>query len=272
MKQSVLISVDFVRKLFRSRQMLWAMALRDLKAKYVGSVFGLTWAVVHPLVQVLVYGLVFGVIFKSRPDASYGTDSYILFLLTGILPWQFFQQGVTSAMGSINANSNLVKKAVGFPSELLPIISIMSSFINHLIGMGLLFVALVAIEWRLPLYAPFIIPYLFFISLFAVGLGWILSSVSVYLRDLKQVIDMLMLAWFFLTPIFYPPSIVPPGMMAFLKLNPLFLVVEGFRESLLSGRLPDPQAIAYLAFVSIMTFGIGGLFFRRLKPGFAEVL
>jgi ABC-type polysaccharide/polyol phosphate export permease len=272
MKQSVLVSIDFLRKLFTSRQMLWAMAMRDLKAKYVGSVFGLTWAVVHPLVQVLVYGLVFGVIFRSRPDASYGTDSYILFLLAGILPWQFFQQGVTSAMNSINANSNLVKKAVGFPSELLPIVSIISSFMNHLIGLGLLFVALVVLEWRLPFYAPLIIPYLFFISLFAVGLGWMLSSVNVYLRDLKQVIDMLMLAWFFLTPIFYSPSRVPGGLLEVLQLNPMHVVVEGFRISLLAGRLPDMEQLLYLAFVSLAAFGVGGLFFRRLKPGFAEVL
>jgi len=272
MKNSILILLDFTRKLLRSRQMLWAMAVRDLRAKYVGSVFGFAWAVLTPLSQVLVYGLVFGLIFRAQPDPAYGTDSFILFILAGLLPWQFFSQGVLSSMTSITSNSNLVKKAVGFPSELLPIVNIISNFISHLIGITLFMVVYVALEWQFPLYAPVILVYLFLAAVFAVGLGWMLSSISVYLRDLRQVVDMVMLAWFFFTPIFFPASIIPPGMSFVLKLNPMHVVVDGYRVALLGGSLPDLQGLVYLAFIAFLTFGIGGIFFRKLKPGFAEVL
>ena len=272
MKNSILILLDFTRKLLKSRQMLWAMAMRDLRAKYIGSVFGFAWAVLNPLSQVIVYGAVFGLIFKSTPDPVYGTDSFFLFILAGLLPWQFFSQGVLSSMASITSNSNLVKKAVGFPSELLPIVAIISNFISHLIGMGLFMVVYVAFEKQLPLYAPVILIYLFMVSVFSVGLGWMLSSISVYIRDLRQVVDMVMLAWFFFTPIFFPPSRIPASLDFVLKLNPMYAVVEGYRMALLAGKLPDLQGLLYLTLVSFLCFGIGGVFFRKLKPGFAEVL
>ncbi|HBG46721.1 MAG TPA: hypothetical protein DDW94_06995 [Deltaproteobacteria bacterium] len=273
MRQNLLILIDFTKKLFKSRQMLWAMALRDMKSKYIGSVFGFAWSILNPLSQVLVFGVVFGLIFQTRPDPIYGTDSFVLYLLSGLLPWQFFSQGVTSAMVSVTTNSNLVKKAVGFPSELLPVVTTISSLISHAIGMALFLVILVAFEWRLPFYAPYLLVYLFLLTLFTIGLGWVLSSVSVYLRDVRQVIDMVMMAWFFFTPVFFSTANIQNGLLlTILKLNPMYYVIEGYRLTLLAGRPPEATGLAYVAVVSFVMFGVGGIFFRRLKPGFAEAL
>lgn len=272
MKNNLLIFIDFLKKLYQTRYMIRSMAVRDMRARYVGSLFGFLWAVVNPLSQVAIYGIVFGVFFKSKPDPIYGTDSYLLYLLCGLIPWQFFGETVGASSGVILSNSNLVKKAVGFPSEILPIITVTTGIINHLIGVGLLLLITILFTAKLTLFTPLILLYLFFISIFAVGIGWILSSVNVYIRDVQQIVGVALMGLFFFTPIFYSPSIVPGMALTVLKLNPMYHMVEGYRLALLAGKSLPIGDIAYLAVVSCLTFGVGGIFFRKLKPEFAEVL
>lgn len=252
--------------------MIRMMAIRDLKAVYVGSLFGFFWAVINPLVQLAIYGIVFGVLFNSRPDPVYGTDSYFLFLLCGLVPWQFFAQTVSASTRVLVSNSNLIKKAVGFNSEILPVITVLSNIISHLIGFALLLVIVVIFSGKISPVTPIILLYLFFVIVFAVGIGWILSSLNVYLRDMQQVVGLLTLAWMFFTPIFYPASLIPAKLAPVVRLNPLYHMVEGYRHAILAGRVLPAADIAYMAVVSLLTFAFGGLLFRRLKPGFAEVL
>ena len=269
--RNIQIFIAFLKKLYESRYMIRMMAVRDLKAVYVGSLFGFFWAVLNPLAQLAIYGLVFGVFFKAKPDPRYGTDSYFLFLLCGLVPWQFFAQTVSSSTNVLVSNGNLIKKAVGFNAEILPVITIISNIITHFIGLGLLLAIVMVFTGRLSLATPVIFFYLFII-IFSVGIGWIVSSINVYLRDVQQVVGVLMLAWMFFTPIFYPSSIIPAKLIPIIKLNPLFHMVEGYRHAILAGRVLPAADLAYMAAVSFLTFGVGGLLFRRLKPGFAEVL
>lgn len=271
MKKNFLIFIDFARKLVKSRSMIKTMAVRELKARYVGSTFGFLWAVLNPLSEVIIYGIVFGVFFKSKPDPVYGTDSFILFLLCGLIPWQFFSQAVLSSSGALVANGNLVKKAVGFPSEILPIISVISNVISHLISLGLLLVLLVFVGKFTP-YILLIFVYMFFAAVLAVGLGWLLSSINVFLRDVQQVLGLIIMALFFFTPIFYSPAVFPKSVLPLVRLNPMYHVVDGYKLALMTGKsIPLPD-LAYLAISSFFILGIGGAFFRRLKPSFAEVL
>jgi len=272
MKQNFLIFLDFTKKLlFRDRSVITTMVVRDLRAQYVGSLFGFLWAVIEPLSQVLIYGLVFGFLMKSKPDPEYGTDSYFLYLICGIIPWQFFAQAFVLSASSIVSNSNLVKKSVGFPSEILPIIKVLTSVISHFIAMGLVLVA-VAVTMGLSLYMPLFLVYMFLVIVFAIGLGWIVSSINVYLRDVHKIVSVLIMAWMFLTPIFYSAHIIPAGLLPLFRLNPMFQVVKGYRYAILAGQVLPAGDFLYLAFVSFFTFAIGGILFRRLKPGFAEVL
>ena len=272
MKQNFLIFLDFMKKLFyRDRSTIWTMVVRDLRAQYVGSVFGVFWALIEPLSQVAIFGIFFGVFLKVKPDPIYRTDSYFVYLLCGLIPWQFFASAVNSSSMVLVSNSNLVKKAVGFPSEILPIINILSSNISHLIAMGLLFV-IVIFSAGVSAYMPLFIIYMFFMILFAVGLGWIVSSINVYLKDVRQVIGIIMMAWMYFTPLFYSPNIIPATLLPIFKLNPMYHVVFGYRYAILAGRMLPLGDFLYLAFVSLFTFAIGGIFFRKLKPGFAEVL
>lgn len=272
MKQNFLIFLDFTKKLFfRDRSVITTMVARNLREQYVGSIFGFMWAVLEPLSQVAIYGIFFGIFLKSKVDPVYGTDSFFVYLLCGLIPWQFFAQSVNSTTNAIVSNSNLVKKAVGFPSEILIIIKVLTNSIAHLIGVALLLVILAVFVGIKPS-APFFFVYMLFTVLFAVGLGWIVSSVNVYLKDIQQIMGVIMMAWFFFTPIFYSPSIVPAAVLPVFKLNPMYHIVIGYRYALLAGQLLPWRDFLYLAAVSFFTFGIGGIFFRKLKPGFAEVL
>ena len=272
MSENLKIFFAFIRKLFESRYMIRMMAVRALKQQYVGSLFGFFWAVLNPLFQLTIYGIVFGLFFKSKPDASYGTDSYFLFLLTGLIPWQFFAQTVTESTSAVVASSNLIKKSVAFPSEILPIITLFSNLISHMVGVVLLLVIQTILTGRLSIYSPAIFIYLFFISLFTVGAGWIFSSINVYFRDIHQVVGVIMMGLFFFIPIVYPPSLIPPRMLPFMKINPMYHMVEGYRYALLADRFLPLGDILNLAGTCVVTFALGGIFFRKLKPGFAEVL
>jgi ABC-type polysaccharide/polyol phosphate export permease len=271
MKQNLLTFVYFIKALYRDRSVLWTMIIRDLRARFIGSFFGLSWSVIDPLFQVLIFGVFFGVFLKVKPDPQFGTDSFTLYLLCGIVPWQFFSISITTAITSVVSNSNLVKKAVGFPSEVLPIIKVMSNLLTHLIGMCLV-VIIIALFQGVPFSFPLFLLYLAPILLLGVGIGWIVASLNVYLRDVAQVMHVVMMAWFYVTPIFYSPSRIPGPILSLLSLNPMFEVVIGYRYALLTGEiLPFPQ-IAYLYLISFFFFAVGGAFFRKLKPGFAEVL
>ena len=271
-KENFMVATDFAVKLVKHRYMLKMMTIRELKASYVGSAFGVSWAVLNPLVQLAIYGIIFGTFFKSVPDAKYGTDSFFLFLLCGLVPWQFFSETVAKASGAISQNSMLVKKAVGFPVEVLPLVTVFSNLIGHFISIALLLAAVLLFSGKLTVTTPLIFLYLFFIMLFSVGLGWILSGLNVFLKDIQQIIGLALMGLFFFTPIVYPASIVPAPVLTFLKLNPIYHMVEGYRLALLAG-VPLPWGdFLYMAVFSFITLVLGGIFFRRLKPWFAEFM
>ncbi len=272
MKENFLIFLDFIKKLFtRDSSTIRTMVSRDLRARYVGRLFGLLWAVIEPLSQVVIFGVFFGVLLNNKPDPEYGTDSFFLYLLCGLLPWQLFHQSLNQSTTSMMSNRNLIKKAVGFPSEILPIITVLANVISHLIAMSILTVIVILYAGITP-YFPLMFIYMFFIVVFSIGAGWIVSSLNVYLKDVQQVMGVITMAWLYLTPIFYSPYIVPEALLPLYRLNPMYHVVVGYRYAVLAGRMLPMGDFLYLAFVSFFTFALGGILFRRLKPGFAEVL
>ena len=266
------IFIEFMKNLYKDRHMVMTMAMRELKVRYVGSSFGLLWAVINPLTQVAIYGIIFGIFFNIKPNPIYGTDSYFLYLICGLIPWQFFSQAVNSSTGVILANRNLVMKAAGFPSEVLPIVSIISEIMSHLIALAVLFIILIIFKVGLSFYILLVPVYILFLSIFIIGLSWIFSSINVYMRDIQQIVGLIMTAWFFFTPIFYSTEIIPAKILPLLNLNPMNPVIDAYRYLLLAGELPSIGSFVYLALVSLVVFGIGGVVFRKLKPGFAEVL
>jgi ABC-type polysaccharide/polyol phosphate export permease len=269
---NIVIFLQFTRNLYKIRFMLKAMAIRELKVTYVGSFFGFFWAVLNPLCQIAIYGAVFGFFLKGTPPPQYGTKSFFLYLVTGLIPWQFFAQTVGASSGVLLSYRSLVKRAAGFPCEVLPIVSVISNTVSQLVSVGLLFAIVIVFTHRVSPSMFLVLVYLFFAMIMCVGVGWFLSSLTVFLRDVPQVIGLVLTGMFFFLPVVYSPSTIPPNILLVMKLNPMYHVIEGYRLACLTGKPLPVLDLAYLAISSVLIAGIGGMFFRKLKPEFAEVM
>ncbi len=269
---------DFLRHLAGSREVLWSMVHRDFRVRYLGSVLGFLWAFIQPLATLGVLWLVFEVGFKAQAvrSLSGGSDvPFVLWLAAGMLPWLFFSEALARASGSVIEHNFLVKQVV-FRTSLLPLVSLGSALLVHLCLMVLLagiFGATGLLGWHL-LQLPY---YMLATLVLLLGLSWITASLSVFLRDVPHLIALGLQFGFWLTPIFWDFERVMerhPGLALLFKLNPLFYVVRGYRDSLFDGTWFWQRGYTNLffwAFVGI-TFPLGAMLFRRLRPHFADVL
>jgi lipopolysaccharide transport system permease protein len=264
-----------VRNLVERRALVWQLVRRDFETRYIGSSAGWLWGVVHPIVQLLVWIFVFEKCLGMTLPKGSITTSYPLFLFCGFLPWMLFNETVTRSAGSMVEQSNLITRTV-FPSEVVPVSIFLSSLIHHLIGVALL------IGWAklfLKTLSPMVLLlplYMLFLGLLAVGVAWIVAGLHVYLRDTGQVLSVVLMLWFWVTPIMMPREKmlngIPGRFQWLLSWNPMYWVVNAYRERLLTPGWPGWQELTVLAAYSAAIFIAGGLVFRVLKRGFADVL
>jgi ABC-type polysaccharide/polyol phosphate export permease len=261
----------FLRNLVERRALVAQLVSRDFRTRYVGSSAGWLWGVVHPVVQLLIWIMVFQYWFGQTLSADEVTTNYPLFLFCGILPWWLCQETVTRSAGSLVEQSNLITRTV-FPSEVVPVSIFLSSMIHHLIAVLL---AILTVGVWLKTISPMIVllpVYMLFLGLFAVGVGWIASSLHVYLRDTAQALIVIVNLWFWITPIMLGEHRNLGRFQVLVRWNPMSWIVKAYRHRLLSSQWPDWRELAVIAAYSIGVFVLGGLFFRHLKRGFADVL
>lgn len=261
----------FIQNLVNQRTLLYQMVRRDFQNRFVGSVAGWVWGLLHPLVQLLCWTFVFEWCLKVPLPEGEVTQNYTMFLFCGYLPWLLFHETLTRSANCLLDHSNLITKTV-FPSEVIPISVFLSALISHLMSLSLVVVASVLWLGRVSGMAVLLPFYMLLTGLFAIGLGWIVSSLQVYLRDTSQVVSVTLTLWFWVTPIMIAENQVPEWLRFILKYNPMSYVVKAYRERLLSYRIPDAQELLLLTAFAVTAFFVGGLFFRHLKRGFADVL
>ena len=226
---------------------------------------------IQPLVLLASWTFVFSVCLKQKMPAGEVTDNYPLFLFAGMLPWLLFSETVQRSATSLLEQASLITKTV-FPAEMVPVSIFLSSLISHLIALGLA-VAAVGIWLNQISVGLLLLPvYMLLLGLFAVGFGWIIASLQVYLRDTVQVLTVILTFWFWLTPIFITEQQFPARLRFLLAGNPLAYLVRAYRELLLSARGPRLNDLGMMALFAVATFLVGGLFFRHMKRGFADVL
>ncbi len=265
---------NFVRKLVRHRGLIQSMVERDLKSRYVGSIMGIFWSVIHPLVLLASYTFVFSVIIKHPLGPEDGIASFAVYLFCGILPWMMFQETLARSSNVLVENANLITKTL-FPAEILPVAVLMANLVNHLIGVALFLVIILFHLQNLSFYVLLIPLYLFPLMLFALGLSWVVSSLQVFLRDTAQVVTVVLTFWFWFTPIFYDEKRLRAASdkLAFaMHFNPLAEVVIAYRKCLLIAEMPSWQGLIFLYGMALVTFISGGLVFRYVKRSFADVL
>jgi ABC-type polysaccharide/polyol phosphate export permease len=257
-------------KFAANRNLLKNLIIRDLKHRYVGSAGGFLWSVIHPIVLLVSYTFMFGVLNPQALGPDFGSGSFMIFIGCGLLPWILFSDTVIRNCSAVSDNAPLITKTV-IPAEILPLAITISNLIHHLLGMAILVAALVATS-SVHLSALWILLYIPMLLLFAQGLGWIVASLHVFVRDTIQALQIVLLLWFFFTPVLYPLGRFPENLRALSVLNPMALIVTGYRNALLD--LSPPAALHILVGLgaSILVFVAGALFFRQTKPAFPDVL
>ncbi len=259
-----------IRDIFTNRKLLWQLTKRDFKERYLGSYLGILWAFIQPAVTVLIFWFVFQVGFKSVPVNNF---PFILWLVCGMFPWFFLSESIQSAANSVIESSFLVKKIV-FRVELLPIVKIISALVVHIFFVVVLF-SMFAIYGHLPtIYTLQIIYYVFAMICLTLGLSWLTSSLTVFFRDVRQLVAMILQFGFWGTPIFWNLKMIPEQFQFILKLNPAYYVVEGYRQSFIYHEWfwEHFYLTAYFWAFTLVTMFIGAWCFKKLRPHFADVL
>ncbi|KJS15155.1 MAG: sugar ABC transporter permease [Peptococcaceae bacterium BRH_c4b] len=264
--------IGIIVSLWRYRELIKQFAKRDVIVRYKGSYLGMLWTFLYPLFMLMVYSFVFSVIFKSR----WGTEvnnklEFALILFCGLTTYNLFAECVTRAPGLILSNVNYVKKVV-FPLEILPLVVAGSALVQAVISLLILVVGLIAVmgvfHWTIVFLPLVLLPLLLLI----LGFGWFLSSLGVYLRDIGQVVGIVVQALMFLSPIFYPVSVIPVELRPIYYLNPMSYVVEDMRRVIIWGQMPDWKWLVIGTIASALVAILGYVWFQKTRKGFADVL
>jgi lipopolysaccharide transport system permease protein len=252
-------------------ELILSLSRRELLARYKGSALGVIWALLTPVVTIAIFTFIFAGIFGARFGVSSSPWDYAVHLFCGLLPWTMFQEAVLHSSTTIVSHANLVKRVV-FPLETLPIALTLSSLGNQLFGTVALLVAILLIRQQFPV-SIFWLPVLLVPQLlFTLGVAWLIASLGVFLRDIAQGINLVMMAWMFLTPIIYPESIVPERYRPFVNLNPFTPLIRSYRRVLIEGTAPDWPGLAYFTACALVSFFFGYWWFARTRKNFADVI
>ena len=267
-------------RLFGYRVLIHTLVVRELKARYRGSVLGFFWSFANPLLLLVVYTFVFSVVLPARFEGV--DDNYALFLFCGLLPWTWFSSALTESSNSLLVNGNLIKKVL-FPAEVLPVVAVLANMVHFFLALPILVVALFLFAATPPglielLLFPAVVAVQFVLTL---GLGLMLAALTVHFRDIKDLLANVLTLWFFATPILYPwtmvaergPSVfgLPPAGKVLMDLNPFAHIAISYQEILFfDGPFGHWKWLLALALGGVVLFLAGYALFDRLRDSFAE--
>lgn len=255
------------------RQLIIEMIKREVVGRYKGSLFGLAWSFLNPILMLAIYTFVFSIVFKARWGDS-GSDSqaqFALLVFVGMIIQGFFSEALNRAPGLILGNVNYVKKVI-FPLEILPIVSLGAALFHSLVSLFVLIVGFVVINSHLN-WTIIFIPFIFApLVIFTLGITWILASLGAYMRDIGQTIGIFTTVLMFMSPVFYPVTALPPKYQKIIMLNPLTFIIEQSRLVLIDGLTPAWLGLGIYTLVAIFVMWLGYAWFQKTRKGFADVL
>lgn len=258
--------MSIFKEVWDYREMIFSLVKRDLRGRYKGSVLGFFWTFLNPLLQLLVYTFVFSVVMRA------GVEDYYLFLFVALVPWTYFSTCVSGGANCIVSQQNLVNK-IYFPREVLPIAHVISQLINMLLSfIVVLAVLLVSGKGINLLIWPYLIVIILQETLLAFGITLLVSAASVYFRDLVYVLNIIVMAWQFMTPVMYSVDMVPERLRDLFYLNPMTPIIVAYRDVFYYKKAPELQDFLLGTLVGVVMVIIGWLSFEKMKKRFAEVL
>lgn len=259
-------------ELYQNRTLILSLAKNDFKTKYAGSYLGIVWAFVQPIVTILVYWFVFSVGLKAGNASDY---PFVLYLVSGIVPWFFFQDALNGGTNALIEYNYLVKKVV-FKISVLPIVKIISALFVHMFFVAFSLVLCACYGYFPKMATIQIIYYSGCVFVFALGLVYATSAIVIFFRDLTQIINIILQVGIWMTPIMWDIAMLKdyPTLAKIFKFNPIYYIVSGYRDAMLGGTWVWEHGIwtVYFWCIIIVLFGFGTVIFKRLKPHFADVL
>lgn len=265
-------ALELPTEIFHNRKLVFSLAKNDFKTKYAGSYLGIVWAFVQPIVTILVYWFVFSVGLKAGNASNY---PFVLYLISGIVPWFFFQDALNGGTNALLEYNYLVKKVV-FKISILPMVKVISALFVHGFFVAFALIISSCYGYTPTLHTLQLIYYSFCTFMLALALSYATSAVVIFFRDLTQIINIFLQVGVWLTPIMWDLAMLEghPLLMKLFKFNPMYYIVSGYRDSML-GRTwltAHWKWRIYFWGVTIVLFALGTLIFKRLKPHFADVL
>jgi ABC-2 type transport system permease protein len=253
--------IELFRDTFRYRELIWALALKDLKIRYKRSVLGFLWALLNPTLLMIVLTIVFSTVMRMN------IPHYAIFLLSALLPWTFFAQSMSYAVESVVSNGDLIKK-VAVAKLVFPMAAVVSNMINLLLS--IIPLALIVLVMRHPFHVTWLfIPVpLLALMIFTAGASFLFATANVYYRDVSHIIQILLQVWFYVTPILYTIDIFPAKYHWIFKLNPMIFALNDFRLAVYNGKLPELQSIMASFGCGLVALLIGFGVFRKYQSEF----
>lgn len=247
-----------IKSIYFYRSNLWNMAVSKLKVKYSSSILGISWAVINPFLLMLAITFVFTVVFRLK------IKNFSLFVLCGIFPWMFFSSALFEATSSILEQQSILRQ-FNLPKEILPLSSVLSNFLNFLIGWCIIYPLFIFLNPKIILLLPLFFIVLLLNFLFVCGLGMIFSVVNVFFRDIGHLLNVLLMFWFWITPIFYSPDMVPWKFRWICNLNPMASYVVYYREVILMNNMPNLSLFIGIFIWGILSLIVGWMFFGHFE-------
>ncbi|WP_150465651.1 ABC transporter permease [Francisella sp. SYW-2] len=261
----------FVKHLINNRKLIMILAYNDFKEEFLGSYLGIAWAVIRPVMFIFVIWIVFT--YGIKPGGSGGSSAIILSLLTGMIPWFFFSEALTKSCEAIIANEFLVKK-VAFSVNILPLVSILSCFIIHMVLVFVMMFVFI-LYGHFPSLYWLQLPYYFLCSmLLLLGLGWLASAIRVFVKDTTEIVGLITQFGFWFTPVFWSPDVIPEKFRFIIDFNPMAYIIQGFRNTFVDGVWfwqDSRQTVIFLVMMIFILLG-GAIVFKRLAPHYGDVI
>jgi lipopolysaccharide transport system permease protein len=265
--------ISLLVSLWRNRSLITVLVKREVVGRYKGSVLGILWSLLNPLLMLIIYTFVFSVVFKARWGVNTGESKtqFAIVLFVGMIVHGLFSEVINRAPALITSNVNFVKKVV-FPLDILPSVAIGAALFHSLISLGVLLVAFVVFNGYLNWTVIFIPLVLLPLIILTLGVAWMLASLGVFLRDLGQTTGIITTILLFFSPIFYPVTALPVRLRPWIMVNPLTFIIVQAREVLIWGHLPDWTGLGIYSLVALGVAWAGYAWFQKTRKGFADVL
>jgi ABC-type polysaccharide/polyol phosphate export permease len=270
LKQTFKEGIDFFYQIFLNRHLLFTLSLRDFQKKYIKNFLGLIWAILDPLAFVLILYVVMEMRYADKDPKAI---PFVVYLLTGYIVFELFSSSIMAVTTSIKEHAFLLNK-INFRVAILPIVTILSNLTVHLIVLMLCVVVLLYHQIYPSFYWFQVFYYMFALSVFLISVGWLTSSIYLFFPDIRNIISIITRIMFFVTPIFWKMEGLPVSSQNILKLNPIYYIVNGYRDSLLNHKAfwDTPVVTCYFWSVCLVFLVAGVAVFKKLRPHFADVV